>query len=60
MKIIPHQKTQLKEKIDSLERTKFLSKDDAKTTFTYGLVAFGILVAFYGVTKAFLKQIHKD
>ena len=49
-----------KEKISSAERHNFLSKDDAKTTFTYGLVAAGVLVAFYGVTKTFLKQIHKD
>jgi hypothetical protein len=49
-----------KERVNPLERHNFLSKDDAKTTFTYGLVAFGVLVAFYGVTKSFLKQIHKD
>ena len=37
-----------KERVNPLERHNFLSKEDAKTTFTYGLVAAGVLVAFYG------------
>ena len=57
-KIITNSKNQ--EKVNPLERHNFLNKDDAKTTFIFGLVAFGVLVAFYGVTKSFLKQIHKD
>jgi hypothetical protein len=33
-----------KEKINPLERTKFLSKDDLKTTFAFGLVTVIICV----------------
>jgi hypothetical protein len=46
MKIITKNspKEKVSEKIDSFERTNFLSKGDLKTTFGYGLVA--VVVSF--------------
>ena len=44
-KIITNFKTQPKEKSNSFERTKFLSKDDLKSTFAYGVVAVSVVIA---------------
>ena len=57
--IITNPKTFEKEKINALERTKFLSKDDLKTTFAYGLVAITVSAALWGLLTSYYKQITK-
>jgi hypothetical protein len=43
--ILTNSKIRPKEKNNSFERTNFLSKDDLKTTFSYGVVAIFVAVA---------------
>jgi len=58
--ILTNSKIRPKEKNNSFERTNFLSKDDLKTTFSYGVVAIFVAVAVWGVSASFIKQINKN
>jgi len=57
--ILTNSKFQEKEKINSLERGNFLSKNDLKTTFAYGLVAVTVSFALWGMLKSYFNQITK-
>jgi len=52
-------KSQPKEK-GNFSRQQFLSKDDIKTTFSYGVVAVCVVIAIWGVGYSFIKQVNKN
>ena len=58
-KIITNSKNHEKEKIDPLQRSNFLDKNDLKTTFAYGIVTITVSFALWGLLTSYYKQITK-
>jgi len=57
--ILTNSKKPEKDKNIPFERSKFLSKDDLKTTFAYGLVTITVSFALWGLLKSYYNQITK-